>query len=52
MHINHLTSVGSRIGKESKKIYKFDLNKKKLLKYKQKKMTHAKYQANEHKVDA
>lgn len=51
MHINHLTSVGSRIGKESKMIYNFDLNKKKSLKSKQKKITHAKHQANGHKVD-
>lgn len=32
-------------------IYKFDLNKQKSLKAKQKRITHAKYQANEHKVD-
>lgn len=32
-------------------IYKFDLNKQKSLKSKQKKITHAKYQANAHKVD-
>lgn len=32
-------------------IYKFDLNKQKSLKSKQKKITNVKYQANGHKVD-
>lgn len=42
MHINHLTSIGSSIGKESKIIYKFDINKQKSLKSKPKETTQAK----------